>query len=354
MPVSFVAFVAVFSLVVFVHELGHFLVAKLAGVRVDEFGFGYPPRLLRIAKWGGTEYTINAIPIGGFVRVAGEQDTSDPGSMAQKSPWVRGAFLLAGPTMNVVLATLLFGLSFMMGVFVPVKGPGVGVYAVAPGSPAAQAGLQTGDTILRVDGQEVNTVQDLQKAVNARLDREVALTVRRNGQVLSDPIKLTPRSIHPNDEGPMGIASGDPLDRVTYPIWQAAWLGLQRAVWTVLSIIGGLVAMVRGRIAPDLAGPIGIAQMTAQIAKSGFVQLVEWTAFLSVNLFILNLLPIPALDGGRLIFVGLEILRGGRRVDPRKEGIVHLVGIVLLLTLFVIVSYFDVIRLVQGAPLVNP
>ena len=122
----------------------------------------------------------------------------------------------------------------------------------------------------------------------------------------------------------------------------------------MLAIVGGLVAMVRGQIPPDLAGPIGIAQMTAQVAKSGLVMLIEWTAFLSVNLFIINLLPFPALDGGRLAFVGLEILRGGRRVDPKKEGFVHLVGIVMLLALFLVISYFDVIRVVQGSRFPGP
>ncbi len=354
MPVTIVAFVAIFSIVVFVHELGHFLVAKLAGVRVEEFGFGYPPRLLRIAKRGDTEYTINWIPIGGFVRVTGEQDPADPRSLARKSAWLRGAFLLAGPAMNVLLAVLLFAISFGMGVYMPVQGEGAGVYEVVPGSPAAKAGLQTGDTILAVDGQTVHTVTDLQRLVNARLDREVALSVSRSGKPLPEPVRLVPRSVHSDKEGAMGITTGDPLVRVSYPVGQAVWLGFERAVWTVLSLIAGLVAMVRGQIPADLTGPIGIAQMTAQIAKSGFVQLVEWTAFLSVNLFIINLLPIPALDGGRLVFVGLEIVRGGRRVDPQKEGLVHFLGIVLLLTVFLVISYFDVVRLVQGGRFAGP
>ena len=348
MPLTLVAFVVIFSSVVFVHELGHFVVAKLAGVRVEEFGFGYPPRLLRIAKRGDTEYTINAIPIGGFVRVTGENDPTDERSLARRSPWLRAAFLVAGPAMNVLLAVLLFGLSFMLGVFTPVPGAGVGVYAVSPGSPAERAGLQPGDTILSLDGQAISNVQDLQKRVSARLDQEVTLEVQREGKPLPAPVRLTPRSLHPENEGAMGIATGDPLQRVAYPLGPSLWLGLDRTVWTVLSIIGGLVAMVRGQIAPDLTGPIGIAQMTAQIVRSGFVQLVEWTAFLSVNLFIINLLPIPALDGGRLMFVLLEIVRGGRRVNPQKEGLVHLVGIVVLLALFVVISYFDVVRLVQG------
>ncbi len=351
MPVTIVAFAVIFSVVVFVHELGHFLVAKLTGARVEEFGFGYPPRLLRIARLGDTEYTLNAIPIGGFVRVAGDDDPSDPRSMTQRSPWTRAAFLAAGPAMNVVLASLLFGVSFMLGVLAPVPGPGMGIYEVAPDSPAARAGLRMGDTVLTMAGQPVNSLPALQAVVDAHLDREVALTISRGGKVLPDPVKLVPRSVHPPDQGAMGIAVGEPLGRVSYPAWQAMWLGLQRAGLAVVSIIAGLVAMVRGSVPADLAGPVGIAQMTAQVAKSGLAQLMEWTAFLSVNLFIINLLPIPALDGGRLVFVGLELVRGGRRIDPKKEGLVHLAGIVLLLGLFLVITYFDLVRVVQGTRL---
>ena len=354
MPVTILAFAAIFSVVVFVHELGHFLIAKLAGARVEEFGFGYPPRLFRIGRWGDTDITVNAIPIGGYVRVTGDENPSDPRSMARRSPWLRAAFLAAGPAMNVFLAAILFGASFAMGVLTPVEGPGVGIYGVAPGSPAALAGLQVGDTILSVDGEPVRVIEDLRTLVNARLDREIALVVRREGQVLSEPLRLVPRSVHPQDQGAMGVVIGEPLVKATYPVGQAIWLGLQHTLLTVLNIIGGLVAMVRGHLPAELAGPIGIAQMTAQIAKTGFVQLMEWTAFLSVNLFIINLLPVPALDGGRLVFVGLEILRGGRRVDPQKEGFVHFVGIVVLLALFLVISYFDLVRVVQGVRLPGP
>lgn len=351
MPITILAFVLIFSLVIFVHELGHFLVAKRSGARVEEFGLGYPPRLVRIAKRGDTEITLNAIPIGGFVRVAGDEDPSDPRSMARRSPWVRAAFLVAGPAMNVALAVALFSASFVIGIHVPVDGPGVGIYQVVPGSPAALAGLKVGDTILKIDGEPTDSVSELQALIDARLDQQVALQVRRDGKVLAEPVLLVPCSDHPEDQGAMGVAIDAPWGKVSYPIWKALWLGLQQVGWTVWMIIGGLVAMVRGQIPADLTGPIGIAQMTAQVAKSGLAQLLEWTAFLSVNLCILNLLPVPALDGGRLLFVALEIIRGGRRIDPQKEGLVHLVGIIVLLGMFLVVSYFDVVRVVQGSPL---
>jgi len=352
--VTVLAFLLVFSIVVFVHELGHFTVAKLSGVRVEEFGFGYPPRLVRVARRGDTDYTINAIPIGGFVRVAGDENPDDPRSLTKKSAWTRAGFLVAGPVMNVVLAVVLFGASYMMGVLQPTVGPGVGIYDVAAGSPAAHAGLQLGDVVLSVDGQPVNSPEALQQMVNAHLDQEIALTVQRNGAQLPQPVRLVPRSEHPADEGAMGVRTGPPLTRAAYPFGQAIILGAERALGTVVMMVGGLAEMVRGQAPLDLAGPIGIAQATGEVIKSGFVQLVEWTAFLSVNLFIINLLPIPALDGGRLVFVALELVRGGRRVDPQKEGLVHLVGIVVLLGLFLIVSYFDVLRLVRGMQFPGP
>lgn len=348
MPMTIVAFLVIFSLVIFVHELGHFSVAKLSGARVQEFGFGYPPRLWRIAKRGDTEYTINAIPIGGFVRVLADDEPDNPDSMSRRSPWVRGAFLIAGPAMNLVLAVLLFGASFALGVLSPVEGPGVGIYGVAPSSPAASANLQVGDTILMMDGEPVNSVEDLQEMVKPRLDQEVALQIRRDGKTLPEPVVVVPRSDAPEGQGAIGIEIGDPIAKVRYPVWQSVWLGLQQAGWTVLAIVGGLVDMVRGLVPADLTGPIGLAQMTAQVAKSGMSQLMEWTAFVSVNLFILNLLPIPALDGGRLVFVAIEVLRRGRRIAPQKEGFVHLVGLVLLLGVFLVISYFDLVRVVQG------
>lgn len=352
--VTIVAFLLVFSVVVFVHELGHFAVAKLSGVRVEEFGFGYPPRLLRIARRGDTEYTINAIPIGGFVRVAGDENPDDPRSLTKKSAWVRGAFLLAGPVMNVVLAVVLFAASYMMGVLEPTTGPGVGIYDVAAGSPAAGAGLRLGDVVLAVNQEPVNTPEALQQMINAHLDQEITLTVSREGARAPLVVHAMPRSDHPPDQGALGVHTGPPLRRAAYPAGQAIVLGAERALGTVVMMVAGLAAMVRGLAPVDLAGPIGIAQATGEVIKSGFVQVVEWTAFLSVNLFIINLLPIPALDGGRLVFVALELVRGGRRIDPRKEGLVHLVGIVVLLGLFLVVSYFDLLRLVQGVQFPGP
>ena len=198
---TIIAFLLVFSLLVFVHELGHFTVAKLTGIRVEEFGFGYPPRLLTIARRGDTEYTLNAIPFGGFVRMLGEEDPSHPDSFASKNMLVRAADLLAGSLMNIVLAVLLFIGIGLVGFDIPTGS--VAIVGVAPGSPAAGAGLQEGDTILSIDGLIVRNTYELSRHTTDRLGEEVTLSIKRGEDTM--PVRLTPRREPPANEGAMGV-----------------------------------------------------------------------------------------------------------------------------------------------------
>jgi regulator of sigma E protease len=337
------SFVAVFSLLVFAHELGHFTVAKLAGVRVDEFGFGYPPRLLKLGTWRGTAITINLIPIGGFVRMS-EDDPRVEGSLARKGRATRALVYVAGALMNVVLAAVLFSITFMMGTLVPVEGAsGAGVYYVAPGSPAEMAGLQPGDTILSINGHEVTDVERAIALTRGSLGQEITITVEREGEVLP-PMTAIPRENPPENEGPLGVALDLPLQRRTYPVWEAMPKGIV-ATWNgIRGIVGSLIAAIRRQLPFQVTGVIGIYTMTTEVAESGLSQLLEFTGLLSLNLFLFNLLPLPALDGGRLIFVLLEWVRGGRKVPPEKEGAVHAVGMVLLLALMVVVAVIDYFR----------
>jgi len=337
------AFIVVFSLLVFAHELGHFIAAKLAGVRVDEFGFGFPPRLLRLGTWRGTEITLNAIPIGGFVRMS-EDDPRDPESLASRGRTTRALVFVAGSLMNVVLAAVLFSVTFMIGTLVPVEGaPGAGVYYVAPGSPAEAAGLKPGDTILSINGQQVTDVERAIELTRANLGQEITITVERDGRQLP-AITATPRENPPENEGPLGVALDLPLQRRTYPVWEAVPKGIV-ATWNgIRGIVGSIIAAIRRQLPFQVTGVIGIYTMTTEVAESGLSQLLEFTGLLSLNLFLFNLLPLPALDGGRLIFVVLEWLRGGRRVPPEKEGAVHAVGMMLLLALMVVVAVIDYFR----------
>jgi regulator of sigma E protease len=353
---TIIAFLLVLSLLVLVHEGGHFLIAKLTGIRVEEFGLGYPPRLLTITRRGDTEYTINAIPFGGFVRMLGEEDPSHPDSFAAKSKLVRTAALLAGPLMNVVLAFLLFIGVGLIGLDIPVGS--VNIVSVAPGSPAAEANLQEDDIVLSIDGLTVRNTYELSRYTKERLGEEVTLSIQRGEETL--PVRLTPRREPPANEGAMGviIQTVDVVgtDKLRYSLWEAIPMAAGMIGDIVFAIFSGVVSMIQGVIAPNItvAGPIGMAAMTSEIVKSGLIALMYFTAYLSIQLAIFNLIPFPALDGGRLAFIALEALRGGKRVAPEKEGLIHLVGLAILIGLMLVVSYNDIVRLLSGQPILSP
>jgi len=340
--IGFVSFVVMFSLLVFAHEFGHFAVAKLLDVRVEEFGFGYPPRLAKLGTWRGTTLSLNLLPLGGFVRM-GEDDPTIEGSLATKSRRVRAAVYVAGTVMNVVLAVVLYSATFMVGALVAVEGPGAGVYYVAPGSPADLADVRVGDTMVSVDGQVIEEVQDAVDLINARLGQPTEIVLRRNDRLLS-PISVVPRIDPPAGEGAVGVALDLPLARQSYPLWEAVPRGV-RATWgTLRGIFWGIGAAIRRELPVQITGVIGIYNMTTKVAKTGLSQLLEFTAWLSLNLFLVNLLPLPALDGGRLIFVLLEWVRGGRKIPPEKQGLVHAVGMIVLLCLMAVLTVVDYVR----------
>jgi len=349
MLLNAIAFVFVFGLVILVHEWGHFIMARRAGIVVQEFGFGYPPRLKTLAVRDGVEYTLNAIPVGGFVRMLGEEDPSEPGSFASKSAWVRIRTLLAGSAMNLVLAAVLFTSVFIVGEQVAVGK--VVVEAVAPNSPAEQAGMLPGDIITVVEGQEIRNIGELVERTYALRGQEINVSLLRDGEPIV--VRLTPRVQPPPGEGAMGIMiamqPGYEVKTVRYPAWEAVYLGVREVWMTFVLMVTGFVRMFRVGISPgDITGPVGIFQMSGIVAQTGLVNLMRFTAFLSVNLFMLNLLPLPALDGGRIAFILLEKIRGGRRVAPQREGFVHFVGLLVLLGLMLVISYFDILRIFGG------
>lgn len=358
MLTTIVAFIIVLGVLVFVHELGHFATAKWAGIKVEEFGFGYPPRLFTFMKRGDTIYTVNLLPLGGFVKMLGEEDPTHPESFARKSAWKRAIVLVAGSAMNVLLAVVLFTAISMIGA--PTGDPTgrIQINEVAAGSPAALAGLQPGDYILYVGNQRVRTIGVLQGIVARFYDREVTVTIERDGQ--EQDVRLVPRSNPPENEGAMGISIFEEREMVRQGPIAALGTGIRETGTAFVAILGGFGELL-GRIGagassegPPVAGPLGIAQLTGEVAERGtLVDMLGFMAILSINLAIINLLPIPALDGGRLLFVAVEALRGGRRIDPAKEGLIHLVGMMLLLSLIAFISYFDVVRIISGQPLLR-
>ena len=354
---AWLAVIPVLGILVFWHELGHFLAALWMKVKVEEFGFGYPPRMATLFERKGIKFTLNWLPLGGFVRMAGEETGFDTeGSLNSKKPYQRAIVLLAGPLMNLILAPILYAIVFTSGVAYPLGK--VEINVVAPGSPAAQVGLQVGDQFMLVGDVRPTTTDDVREAILQYRGRALPITILRGGQTLN--LTITPRTPAetPVGEGAAGIAIERALITATN-FGQALTMGVQRTGEVVILMTTGLGQLVRSVIAPapdaapmgGVAGPVGIARITGELARQGILPLIELTAFLSLNFFIINLLPLPALDGGRLVFVLLEALRRGKRIPPEREALVHLVGMVGLLALMLVISYFDLAAWWSGAPL---
>jgi regulator of sigma E protease len=436
MLVTILSFIIVLGVLVFFHELGHYWVARRNGIIVEEFGMGYPPRLVKLFRYNGTDFTINLIPFGGFARMKGE-DAGDmsPGSFNAASRGARAATLLAGPAMNAILAILLFALSFIAGfpaaaaypqvvavaagtvgeqiglqpgdVVIRVDGqaayvsaipdfhynvlhpgsqtdnetpsvtvvrgatlvtlplPGAltvdellasvkytpmvdtQIIATAAGSPAQLAGLQPGDVVYGINGEIVNFAKPLNEIVRQNLGQEVTLQVLR-GQTWRE-VRLTPRENPPEGEGALGVQIGPIPQLATLPVLSALREGVLSTLQYVVLVLQLPVMLIMGQLSPaeaQLTGPVGIAQMvgdamTATIDTGLWFPIWRLSAVLSAALAITNLLPLPALDGGRLLFILIETLRG-RRVNPEREGLVHMVGFMLLIGLLVYITVQDI------------
>ncbi len=347
MDLQLLAIIPILSLLLVAHELGHFFTARRAGITVEEFGIGLPPRLFGIRR-GGILYSINLIPFGAFVRMLGEEDPTAPGSFARKPKLVRGIVLSAGSFMNFLLAVAVFSIAFMTGVPDVVEVTATRVVSVADGSPAQQAGLRPGDIIDTINGQKAVPVENVRQVTNQNLGKPVTLDVIRDGQHLT--ITVTPRANPPEGQGALGVAI-QPEGRIgmrTYGLFESLWRGFEASVGVVLTTLAIPVLLLKGLIPAEAARPIGLPGMAelASQAASVSVETGRWfpilslTGYISAGLSLANMLPLPALDGGRLLFVVIEAIRG-RRISPEKEAAVHFVGLVALLALMILISLND-------------
>lgn len=343
-----VIFILVLSVLVLIHELGHYWSARALGIRVKELGIGFPPRLVSVRR-GDIDYSINLIPFGGFVKLDGEDDPTVPRGFAGKPIWARAIVIAAGSIMNLVLAWVIFSMLVALPFERPESGEIV-VQEVAAGSPAALAGLQVNDVIDAVNGEPIRHFVDLEIAVDMSLGEEATLRVIRDTTPLA--VTLVPRRNPPEGQGAMGVRIG--LENIVYTtdqisIWRAPYDGLRMGFVVMGFVTDEVGQWFSGEAQPEIAGPVGIAQITGEAARMGLLPLIQLVALLSLNLGILNLLPIPALDGGRLPFLLLEAVRGGRRLAPQREGLIHLIGFAVLLTFILVVTIgIDIPRLLNG------
>lgn len=357
-------FVAVLGLLVCVHEAGHFFAAKRAGVRVDEFGFGFPPRIFG-KMFRGTLYSLNWIPLGGFVKIKGVAgDDTEKISRADKDSFASQKFLrkflilFAGIGMNVVTAIVLFSISFAVGFDTQREGLDTGailsndrimISQVLVDSPAAQAGIKPGDVLQNYGGIATTTIAGVQEFLTSHANTEVTLSLKHEDGTTFD-IHVTPQQITRDGEAFVGIGVGlEEVVHARYPWYSALWLGAKTTVMMVGEIFVSLGNLVKklvttASVPEGLAGPVGIAVMTKQVADLGFVYLLQFAAMLSVNLAVFNFLPIPALDGGRIVFVIIEKIQR-KPVSQRVEAAVHNIGFVLLLLLIVLVTWKDIAHL---------
>jgi len=373
---AILVFILILGLLVFVHEAGHCIAAKRAGMGVEEFGFGFPPRLIGVqrvsGKWrmvrgGGssrkpstinhqppTIYSLNWIPLGGFVRITGESggDADDPRSFAAKPRWQRAIVLVAGVAMNLVLAIVLFTAVYSLGApqVIDDLPPGAtirdrrtSIIGVLRDGPAAGAGVQSGDAITAIDGESFTDIRGVQQYIGAHADQDLRITVDRNGQ--SREFTLRPAPLPGVERPGIGVQLVE-VGTVRFPLHLAAWQGVRATGFVIAEILRALGGLVRGLVVEravtvDVVGPVGIAVMTGQVVSLGFVHLLQFTAVLSANLALLNVFPFPALDGGRLFILLIEAIRR-RSIGKRIENAIHAAGFALLLLLVVAVTYHDI------------
>jgi len=352
---SAAAFVVVIGILVFCHELGHFLAARLCGVGVDVFSLGFGPKLFK-KKMGRTEYCISAIPLGGYVKMVGEEPgaTLDPKdeslSFTHKSLAQKSIIVAAGPAFNFILSLFIFYVLYQFsGIYMatPVIGK------VMENTPALSAGLKPGDIIREINQQPIDSFEDIARVISKGNGERLNIILERGGQITS--VELVPaKQIGKNvfgedvDKFVIGIlGTGDTFHKSLNPI-QAMGRSISDTYGLVKLTILSVVKMVTGSVSADnLGGPLMIAQMAGEQAKAGVVNFVWFIALLSVNLGIINLFPIPVLDGGHLLFFGIEAITGKSVSEKLREKLIQF-GAAMLVALMVFVFYNDIVRMING------
>lgn len=350
---TLVLVVLIISLLILVHEWGHFYSARKLGVKVEEFGFGFPPKIFSFVKHG-VRYSLNFLPLGGFVKIFGEhgEGESHKTSFASRPAWQRFIILAAGVFMNLVLAWVFFSIGAGLGMPKISEEPGVlvSILGVMPESPAKDAGLRLGDQILEMRGRDntlrVESEEDVRNFIDAYRGEEITIVISRGEEV--QEVKITPRAVFPQGEGPLGVALGR-LTIERSPWYLAPIDGLNTLAIITVATVHGLYSIARdflvtGGTQAAVSGPVGIFMFAQESRVLGVSFFLQFVGILSVNLAILNFLPIPALDGGRIFFLVLEKIKG-KKINQNTENLVHTIGFVVLILLMLLVTYQDLIRI---------
>ena len=348
---TILAAIVVLGVLIFVHELGHFLVAKWFGIKVLRFSLGFGPKIIG-KTFGETEYCISSVPLGGYVKILGQdmEEEIDPEeedrAFSHKPVWARMAVVVAGPLFNLLLAVLIFSVVYMFGV--PRLTTRVG--SVNKDFPAYQAGIRAGDRILSVDGQKVSNWMELSRAIRSSKGAQIKLDIQRGNRVIS--IQVTPkiRKIknifgEQKEVRMVGITASQEMVRESVGLFKAFIMGIQRT-WEIIYLTFVSIIKIIERVIPakTIGGPIMIMQLAGQQAKEGIVNFALFMALISINLGILNLLPIPILDGGHLFFMFFEVIFG-KPLSVRKMEIAQNIGLALLILLMVFAFYNDLSRI---------
>lgn len=335
---TLLATIFVFGIIVFIHELGHFVTAKASGMRVDEFAIGFGPVLLK-KQHGETLYSIRAIPLGGFNKIAGmmPDEPLDDRSFMNKPVWKRFIVIFAGAFFNFLLAIVIFfGVFVTYGQQTPSTEPVIG--RIVSDSPAVAAHLEVNDRITSINGQPVKVWSDITTNLKGTENTVVTMMIDRNGE--SREVSVIPKE----NSGRAIIGINPTIISTPYSIGEAAQLSVVGTIAILKEMVRTLWMMITGQVAAQVSGPIGVAQAAGEMAQFGFVYLLNFTAILSLNLGVINLLPVPALDGGHLILLVIEGITR-RRMPPKALQYIQLTGVVLLIALFIYATTHDISRL---------
>lgn len=352
-------FIAVLSVLVLAHEWGHYAAAKRAGMDIEEFGIGFPPRLFSWKDKNGTEWSINLVPLGGFVRIKGEngEERTSPGAFAMKSIPARFLVLAAGVLMNLFVAWILFTGGFLFGLPAVIEGTedtsaiisdrALHIVQVLPESPAAEAGIEEGDKVISIDGESFTDGEAARAALTPNAGGEpIEMVFERDGE--TEHTLLTPKYIEEIKKEGVGVALVE-TGTVRYPFYVAPVKGVVTTIGMTVQIVGAFVGLVAGvftkeNVLAELSGPVGIAALTGEVARLGIGHLIQFAAMLSVNLAVLNAIPFPALDGGRMFFLAVEAIR--RKPNSMKfEQAAHTLGFGILILLVIFVTYRDIVKM---------